>query len=296
MDRRAETMVWASLAADSLALGVHWIYDTDVLKKDFGQVDALLKPRPDSFHPTKNKGEFTHYGDQTMVLLESMAAHPQFDLEDFSTRWRNLFSDYQGYLDKATKMTIEGYAQGKGPEEAGSFSDDFSAVSRLGPVVFFLKEDHDRLIKAAVEQARMTHNSSDVLEAAEFFAGVLNRILKGASPRKAIEDTPVGFRSAEWVRQGLESVGSDSVEVIRGFGQNCRTQSAFPGIVHLAVKYENDLKKALNAAMTAGGDNAARGMMIGLLLGAHLGPEALPAEWREGLKAGPRIKSLLAGH
>jgi hypothetical protein len=34
-------MVLASFAADSLALGVHWNYDTDKIKKNFGRVDTL---------------------------------------------------------------------------------------------------------------------------------------------------------------------------------------------------------------------------------------------------------------
>ncbi len=50
-------MVLASFAADSLALGVHWIYDTDKIKKDFGRVDTLRKPLRDSYHPTKEDGE-----------------------------------------------------------------------------------------------------------------------------------------------------------------------------------------------------------------------------------------------
>jgi len=65
-------MVMASFAADSLALGVHWIYDAAKIKQDFGRVDALRKPLPNSYHPTKEKGEFTHYGDQTFVLLEQI--------------------------------------------------------------------------------------------------------------------------------------------------------------------------------------------------------------------------------
>jgi ADP-ribosylglycohydrolase len=104
-------MVMASFAADSLALGVHWIYDAEKIKQDFCRVDALRKPLPNSYHPTKEKGEFTHYGDQTFVLLESIAAKRGFDLSDFSTRWRDLFKTYRGYFDQATKMTLQNLAQ-----------------------------------------------------------------------------------------------------------------------------------------------------------------------------------------
>ena len=59
-------MVLASFAADSLALGAHWIYDTESISKMFGRVDTFLKPSPNSYHATKDKGAFTHYGDQTL--------------------------------------------------------------------------------------------------------------------------------------------------------------------------------------------------------------------------------------
>jgi hypothetical protein len=45
MTTQATAMVLASFAADSLALGAHWIYDTAEIDRRFGRVDRLLKPR-----------------------------------------------------------------------------------------------------------------------------------------------------------------------------------------------------------------------------------------------------------
>ena len=45
--------------------------------------------------------------------------------------------------------------------------------------------------------------------------------------------------------------------------------------------------------MMAGGDSAARGMAVGMVLGAHLGVEAIPQEWIEGLKKREEIEELL---
>jgi len=86
MKDKAMAMVLASFAADSLALGAHWIYSTGKITKDFGRIEQFLNPDPDSYHATKKKGEFTHYGDQALVLLESLAARSGFDPEDFSRR------------------------------------------------------------------------------------------------------------------------------------------------------------------------------------------------------------------
>jgi len=42
------SLVMASFAADSLALGAHWIYDTEKIEKGFGRVDVLKNPLPGS--------------------------------------------------------------------------------------------------------------------------------------------------------------------------------------------------------------------------------------------------------
>ena len=62
MDDKPTAMVLASFAADSLALGVHWIYNTGVIDKKFGRVERFIKPERPTYHPTKDLGEFTHYG------------------------------------------------------------------------------------------------------------------------------------------------------------------------------------------------------------------------------------------
>ncbi|MFH1091898.1 MAG: ADP-ribosylglycohydrolase family protein [Pseudomonadota bacterium] len=297
MSDKAKAMVLASFAADSLALGAHWIYDTQKIKGRFGRVEALLRPEPDSYHPTKDKGEFTHYGDQALALLESVAAVKGFDLNDFSTRWRGLFQDYRGYFDKATKATLANYASGLPPVEAGSASDELGGASRIAPLVFCYQSDLDRLIETAQAQTRMTHNHPEPISAAEFFARVVFLELGGTAPVEAMqlvsEEKFKGSTLCQWVQRGFESKDMDSVSAIAGFGQACSTRRAFPGVVHLVAKYQDDLKEALIQSVMTGGDSAARGMMVGLVLGAHLGLEALPREWTSTLKKRDRIMSLL---
>jgi ADP-ribosylglycohydrolase len=290
-------MVLASFAADSLALGVHWIYDADKIKKDFGRVDTLRKPLPGSYHPTKDIGDFTHYGDQTFVLLESVAAKRGFDLSDFSERWQNLFEAYRGYFDQATKKTLQNLARGRVIEEAGSSSTELAGAARIAPLVFRYHKDPETLVQAARAQTQMTHNTPLVIESAEFFARVCCRVLEGTDPAEAMtevsarrfKDSPL----STWVKEGINSAKEDSVSTIAWFGQSCHTEDMFPGVVHLVARYQKDLKEALVQAVMAGGDSAARGLMVGMVLGAHLGDKSLPEEWVSGLKKGNDIIKLL---
>jgi ADP-ribosylglycohydrolase len=291
-------MVLASFAADSLALGAHWIYDPERIVKTFGRVTQLLKPREDSYHPSKGKGDFTHYGDQTLVLLESLAACGKFDLSDFARRWRTLFDGYSGYVDRASRTTLERFAAGSSPEEAGSASNDLSAAARLAPLLLRYAGDEQSLMRAARLQAAMTHNHPQVVESAEFFARVGVLVLQGMKPVRAFEEAAGRHTGAAaipaWVTAGLGTVGDDTVAAVQQLGQSCHAPDAFPAVVHLIAKYEDRLADALVENVMAGGDSAARGMLVGMILGAHLGDAAVPSAWLDEMRGRPRILECLA--
>lgn len=297
MGDKKSALVLASLVADSLALGAHWIYDTERIKKEFGRVDRLLKPLPGSFHPTKDKGEFTHYGDQAVVLLESVAEQGGFDVEDFSSRWRDLFSGYKGYVDQATKATLQNMNRGAKPLEAGSSSSDLAGASRISALVCRYDQDPEVLVRSAREQTKMTHNHPLVIEGAEFFARVCWRILQGDTPTSAIRDLLADrYKNSplsDWVRAGLEAKGENSVAAIVRFGQSCHVDEAFPGVVQIIAKHENDLEEALIQSVMAGGDSAGRGMLVGMVLGSHLGLQGVPEAWVSGMKRGKALASLI---
>jgi ADP-ribosylglycohydrolase len=293
----AKAMVLASFLADSLALGAHWIYDTAQIEKSFGRVDQLLQPGPNSYHGTKRRGDFTHYGDQAMVLLQSVFENEGFSLKSFSKRWRLLFENYNGYIDQATRMTLSNFGEGRPPDESGSNSHDFSAAARIAPLVYFYRHDVELLAQYSRLQTAMTHRTPHVLDSAVFFARVAWQVLQGSEPVRALtEVTEKHFKDSPvsgWVADGLNSQTKDSVTAIADFGQSCSVGDAFPGVVHLISKYQDDLVEALVQAVMAGGDSAARGMAVGMVLGAHLGMPAIPESWLSSLNAREKIEACL---
>ena len=297
IDNNGKAMVMAAFMADALSLGAHWIYDAESISKRFGRIENFMTPDPNSYHSTKEKGEFTHYGDQMFVLLESIAEENNFRPESFAERWQRLFKDYRGYIDQATRGTLFGYASGKPIKTAGSSSYELAGASRIAPIVYIYADNLEKLIEAVRLQTMMTHNTAEVIESAEFFGRVGQQVLKGIRPKTAIENISKAWtgdpKIKEWAKAGLESKDLDSLDAILRFGQSCHTQEVFPGVIHLVVRYENDLKEALVQAEMAGGDSAARGMMAGMVLGAYLGPDGLPADWLSELKKGEEITDLL---
>jgi ADP-ribosylglycohydrolase len=297
MNDKAKAMVLASFAADALALGVHWIYNTNVIDKKWGRVEDYIKPQRPTFHPTKELGEFTHYGDQTLVLLKSVAAGSGFDKIYFAEQWQHFFESYEGYVDGATKATIENIKAGQEPAEAGSDSDDFAGAARIAPLVYSYRNDLTKLVDNARTQTMVTHNNQEVIDSADFFGSVTFKVLKGEKPLNAIKQTLAAQFNREpyskWVEDGIKSAEKDTRQAMLDLGQMCEIQAAFPGVIHLIAKYEDNLKEGLVENAMAGGDSAGRGLTVGMVLGAHLGIDAIPQKWLSDLKAYPEIVGLM---
>jgi ADP-ribosylglycohydrolase len=298
MTQQATAMVLASFVADSLALGAHWMYDTDEIDRRIGRVEGLRKPMPNSYHPTKGKGDFTHYGDQTLALLEYLVKVKEFVLADFAVAWKTLFTSYHGYIDKATATTLENMNRHMPVEQCGSHSSELAGVARIAPLLFFYKDDREKLFAAVRQQTALTHNNSATLAGAEFIAKTALSVLQGGSPVAAIEnaldqgvsDIDLDIR----LRAGLDSVGKDTKMVIKKFGQMCGVAAALPGVIHLIATYENDLETALIENVMAGGDSGARGMVVGMILGPYLGVQAIPKEWLADMVQYAHIMALLS--
>ena len=298
MNTKAKAMVLASFAGDALSMGVHWIYNTNVIDKKWGRVEEYFKPERPTYHPTKDRGEFTHYGDQTLVLLESIADSSGFNLNHFAEKWQEFFKTYDGYFDGATKKTIENFAAGNNITDVGSDSDDLAGAARIAPIAYcYYLKDQEKFINSSRSQTSLTHNNQGVIESAEFFARVVWKVLQDVTPTTAIEQVlEENFNTdpfAKWIRDGLKSINKDTRQAMLDFGQMCEIEAAFPCTIHLIAKYEDNLREGLIENAMAGGDSAGRGLLVGLILGAHLGPDAIPQKWLTDLKAYQEIQDLL---
>jgi ADP-ribosylglycohydrolase len=296
---KAISMVLGSFLGDSLALGAHWIYDQAQIKRQFGRVEGLLPPAPGSYHPGKLAGDLTHYGDQTLLLLRSLAKNRGFQPADFSADWRAMFEGgYAGYVDRATKNTLGQLAAGWDWRDAGSGSDDLAGASRIAPLCYLLRGDVEAMAAACRLQTSLTHNNAKVVDSAEFFARTVHAVLGGETPVAAMETALDGrFPGSPlhgWLKDGVEAAGEDSPAAIAGFGQSCHVDGAFQSTVHLIARHPDDPATALIDSVMAGGDSAARNMLAGMVLCARKGIEALPAAWLSGLACRREVEALLA--
>lgn len=280
-------LLLGSILADAFSLGAHWVYDCDKIKQHFGEYDRLHDPLPGSFHTNRKKGEHTHYGDQTLLLLEFFAEKGEFNTDEFKKFWCERMEKYDGYLDHSIKDSLLALKEGK---EWGSSSTDLAGASRIAPVIY-CNSDKERGVEAAILQTKVTHNNQEVLLAAEFFARVAYEVLEGKSPKRSIEDTTKDMDNS-WIYTNVEKavncLGLPPEKAVGELGQACTISGALPATIYIILKYEDDYRKAMIANVMAGGDSAARGLLAGMIIGAYR-EDTIPKEWLEEMSSLERV-------
>jgi ADP-ribosylglycohydrolase len=294
-------IVLGSFIGDALALGPHWIYDPEEIRNRFGRVTNYQSPMA-TYHSGKEAGDFTHYGDQTMILLGSLAEQGRFDPESFAETWRASWSAPTNisYRDGATRSTLENLESGAAPDAAGSDSHDIAGAARIAPLFLLKWENDDDLLDAVRTEVSFTHRNPQVVEAAEYFVRVILAIRGGSSVGEALDHArdaviwkalpDVWFDAAE-----RSAAGSDSdAEALQAHGLACDIAVAFPSIIHLLRRYPQDPATSLIENASAGGDSAARGMILGMVHGAATPVLQWPPEWLVALTAREEIEGLIS--
>lgn len=293
-----------SLEADALAMPVHWYYDRQALRWDYGKVDKFLAPKnphPDSilyrskYRSLNAKGDILgeqakywgqrgiHYhqflaaGENTLnfklagILYEDLRYHKSYD-ED---RWLTLYIDTMlhperhrdTYIEEYHRAFFLNYAKGKEPRECGISDEHIGGLAMVPALLAGLEEtDAEDKRKIVRRHVQLTHRHDGVLHAADTLARILIRMDEGLSLPEAMSK-----EIGSWVQfRKLESLlEKDDHDVIGPhFSPACYIKESFPASLYLALKYHDSYKEGLIANAMVGGDSCHRGAVVGALLGA----------------------------
>jgi ADP-ribosylglycohydrolase len=267
-----------AFVADAYCLGSHWIYDESQLKDLPVDWEDLNAPQA-MWHKGKEKGDFTHYGDHGKWLFEYIQNNNRFDPSEYAVFWVKKMKDYQGYVDGSSRETLA-ILKNNTQTLCGASSHDLSIIGRIAPLLLVSKTKEDFLTLTEMFVS-LTHNSPIVQKAAQFFASVLFDVTLGADIADTLKHTPIDPLLARAHGAALNSKEQESFSAIRTFGPACGVEGGFEGTIHILLSYD-DYKSAIIANAKAGGDNAARAMIIGMLMGAAT--KEIPQTWKNSVK------------
>ncbi len=171
-----KAVCWGGLAADAATMGFHWLYDQSRIKKAGGDAPEFLDPHAyeelyelnmeqDSFfvHEGKEPGDPTHYGDQLLVALRTLANNngelKQAEFESEFARHFGPGGQYVGYIDRPTEVVLfnqknrerEAYAEartfdnGLSETEKGVLEDEVMVAFKYYQKDLSMKENLDIL-------------------------------------------------------------------------------------------------------------------------------------------------------
>ena len=327
---RAEGALWGLLLGDSLAMPVHWYYDRDALRRDYGEVRELLAPRnphpgsilhrshytpvnPDAdilhdqarywgrpgihYHQFLEAGENTLNLQLVQVLLADLEEQGRYDADWYLDRMIAFVRDPSSHRDTYVEEWLRGFferrARGVPLRECGVIEKHIGGLA--GPVaVLLLHHDDPALARTrAHEHRELTHRGPAMTEALDAVADVLLPVLAGEPLREALD----GARARSDNRllrhdfEGWEPL--EDLEVIgRLLSPACYVDDSVPATLYLARKYADHPEDGLVANTMAGGDNCYRGAVLGALLGAASGVGCWPERWRRGLRYQPTLPAL----
>ena len=276
--KKAKELVLSSLVADAYSLGSHWVYDD----KQLATLDINwneLNPAQSIWHKGKLAGDFTHYGDQTLWLYEFVIEKESFEVNEYLEFWANKINSYNGYIDGATRVTLENINDEHFP--SGSSSTDLSIIGRIAPLLL-VSNSKEEFLQNVEDFVKCTHNSNEAIISSKFFTSLLIEVLNGKNIEEAILSLKDSFdtKTQSYIYTGVASKTDDSFEAIRGFGPACDINGGFQGVIHLLCKYDN-LKDMLIENAKAGGDSSSRAMIASIIFMAqdNKNISQIPTSW-----------------
>ncbi len=296
-----------SLAADALAMPVHWYYDREALRRDYGTVDHFMAPRnphPDSilwrssYQALNNRGDILreqadywgqqgiHYhqflkaGENTLnfkLAAELFAMTKErggYDadawLERYIARMHEPAWHRDTYVEEYHRAFFTRYAQGKMPRKCGISDEHIGGLATVPALVAALDGvSCDEVRRTVKEHVGLTHNHPNVLRAADTLVRLLVALADGEPLRDAMRRCAGDWISGTKADSWLHQ--ADDHVIGTRFSPACYIAEAMPAALYLAWKYHNDYAAGVVANAMVGGDNCHRAAVVGSLLGAARG-------------------------
>lgn len=253
------------------------------------------------YHQGMRPGENTLNALCARLVLRSLTRTKTHDTGDFLADYVQFMttegSHNDTYAESYHRDFFANWARGVPVERcAGASGHDTASIGGLvglAPVVLAVaaQGDVEQAVQAGLKQLRLTHQSQPL----EVFASAYCRLLAQLVYMPPQSLVPLLQAQAPALGKGLSALLGQAAshqdsptQVVGGlYSPACYIQDSLPSVLYLAARYADDFEAALIANTNAGGDNCHRGSVLGALLGAWLGFDAIPLRWREGLLAGP---------
>ena len=308
-----------SLAADALAMPVHWYYDTQKLDRDYGRLTnyvAPQNPHSDSilwrsrYIPRNARGNILHdqikyWGQREIHYHQFLAAgentinyqlgkelyltileYGVYDSDKWLERYIECMLDggwhKDTYLEEYHRAFFDNYAKGLAPIDCGIDDLHIGGLSHVPCLLSGLTEIGVVDLDEQLLQVEKHVRLTHRNQHVSDAAAAMTHILY--SLREGLDlRKALDSHAKPWASSGQFDTWthfSDRTVIGRQLTMACYLPESFTASLYLCWKYAEDFSAGIIANAYCGGDNCHRGAVVGALLGAANGA---PKKWIQGL-------------
>ena len=281
-----------SLVADAVAMPVHWYYNPQQLKKDYGVItgfQAPKNPHPDAkgqvhYHQFLKAGENTLNFRLARLLADQVKETGRYDAEVWLVKYVNFLQSTglhnDSYMEGSHRSFLENYQKGKNLLACGTANPDIGGLVPVPALFWALGPTNPELRPTVQKHVALTHKDEKLLKAADDLVQLLSALAQGQNLRAAILKHGSAWVTEAQLNEWNEKPDTEVIGLEKTLSPACPIAGSFPASLFLAWKYSADFSKAICANAQVGGDNCHRGAVVGSLLGISQG---ISNEWLIGL-------------
>lgn len=187
---RAAGAIMGALVGDALALGPHWYYDLEEMRRDYGDwITDYTDPRPGRYHDGLKAGQLSQAGFILTLMLRSLVACGGYDPADFCRRMdEELFPLLDGtpvsgpgnYTSQSIREAWRRRVQQQLPwGETGGHADTTEAIERTLAIAVRYARNPARLAAAVADNTTLTQADDTVVSMTVAFGAVLGMLVQG---------------------------------------------------------------------------------------------------------------------
>ena len=197
---RAQGALLGAFIGDALALGPHWYYDLDEMRRDYGDwVDGYTDPKPGRYHAGCKAGDLSQAGYILRMLTESLVTQGKYDQDDFCDRLeKQLFAQIDGapysgpggYTSQSIREAWKKRIVDKvGWDKTGGKADTTEAIERTLALAVRYAKSPANLAQSIASNTGLTQTDEMLIAMTVAYGAVLGQLVLGHPFDSSISNT-----------------------------------------------------------------------------------------------------------
>lgn len=302
--------VLGAAVGDALGKSVEDITEEEVLEFYGDRIRDFVSPHPSSPAygqlPEETSDETTIF----RLLLESLVEKKSLDVKDFLNRlieWYDREETHR-YPDPMLLTAIDLLSRGINPSTHGLTSFSVEGILRSVALGLYHYYNPELAAEGSKVVSLLTHRSDVISDASAVLGALIAHLIRGDfyledfREKLRLIETLKNYVKEEKHKRILDKVAdllmesADFETAINTLGNGTFAFEALPLALYIFLSNvenpEEALYQAVNSYGEFGGDTDAIGFLVGAMLGAYYGEDAIPYHLRENVENSQKLREL----